>query len=144
MLRRPEAEGRGSAVGCSAVGHRRGHPAVLLVGFHQGFEGGLGFLSVESFLGLSWFPAYTTLVGGGGTRREKNSEYNRSVNDINVHLKSRPTEQTTVDYNLIMMQSGELLHYASAIMCRIPFLGGSIVIIDSRNVSVKCLAQKVS
>lgn len=36
----------------SAVGHGRGHPAVLLVGLHQGLEGGLGFLAAESFLGL--------------------------------------------------------------------------------------------
>lgn len=57
------AEGRGSVVCRSTVGHRRGHPAVLLVSFHQGFEGGLGFLTVEGFLGLAWFPTYTTLRG---------------------------------------------------------------------------------
>lgn len=38
--------------GASAVGHGRRHPAVLLVGLHQGLEGGLGFLAAESFLGL--------------------------------------------------------------------------------------------
>lgn len=36
----------------SAVGHGRRHPAVLLVGLHQGLESGLGFLTAESFLGL--------------------------------------------------------------------------------------------
>lgn len=42
----------GSAAGHSAVRHRRGHPAVLLVGLHQGLESSLGFLAAESFLGL--------------------------------------------------------------------------------------------
>lgn len=53
--------GRGAVGGRSTVGHRRGHPAVLLVGFHQGFEGGLGFFTVEGLLGLARFPTYTTL-----------------------------------------------------------------------------------
>lgn len=52
---------RGSAAQRSAVGHGRRHPAVLLVGLHQGLEGGLGFLAAESFLGLSCFPTYTPL-----------------------------------------------------------------------------------
>lgn len=42
----------GSEAGHSAVGHGRGHPAILLVGLHQGLEGGLGFLAAERFLGL--------------------------------------------------------------------------------------------
>lgn len=106
LRRRSQAEGRGSAVGCSAVGHGRGHPAVLLVGFHQGFEGGLGFLTVESFLGLSWFPTYTTLGGGKKQTGERKSESNRSINDIKVHLKSHATERTKGTIDCILAKPG--------------------------------------
>lgn len=64
----------GQGGGRSAVGHGRGDPAVLLVGFHQGLEGGLGFLPVEGFLGLSWFPTYTTLEEGRGETGEEETD----------------------------------------------------------------------
>lgn len=71
--------GRGSWFGGrSTVGHRRGHPAVLLVGFHQGFEGGLGLFTVESFLGLARFPTYTTLQG-----RKRDGETVNTTADCN-------------------------------------------------------------
>lgn len=62
---------------------------------------------------------------------------NHSINRINVHLQSHMTERTrgTIDRVLISMQSREGLHYASAMMARIPNLGGRILVIDSLNVN---------
>lgn len=45
----------------SAVGHGRGHPAILLVGLDKALEGRLGFLATKGLLRLACFPADTTL-----------------------------------------------------------------------------------
>lgn len=45
----------------SAVGHGRGHPAILLVGLDKALEGCLGFLATKRLLRLACFPADTTL-----------------------------------------------------------------------------------
>lgn len=45
----------------SAVGHGRGHPAILLVGLDKALEGRLSFLATKGFLRLACFPADTTL-----------------------------------------------------------------------------------
>lgn len=62
---------RGSAAEPSTVWHRRGHPAIFLVGLHQGLEGGLGFLTTECFLGLPCFPTYAPLLRQTETRGEE-------------------------------------------------------------------------
>lgn len=45
----------------SAVGHGRGHPAILLVGLDKALEGRLSFLATKGLLRLACFPADTTL-----------------------------------------------------------------------------------
>lgn len=48
-------------IATSAVGHGRGHPAILLVGLDKALEGRLSFLATKGLLRLACFPADTTL-----------------------------------------------------------------------------------
>lgn len=62
----------------SAVGHGRGHPAILLVGLDKALEGRLSFLTTKGLLRLACFPADTTLK-----RKHKiwrNQDYHLSKN----------------------------------------------------------------